>query len=159
RRGGRGFLHRPPVPRPAATPQVKRVHRMLRATTAALALAAMLLRPHVGAATTAGDVCTSTVVDPCVLNTVITVTSGSTLAFGMRAFQIGPSGALKVGAGDTLTIYAKSVMLQPGALIQRTASANPAITVTIETMGDIDIQRSPTNSRGKIDVSADGQGN
>ena len=91
----------------------------------ALVLAAVLLVPGLARATSENDIpgCILTT-DPCTLNSVLTVSAGSTLDFGARTFQIGAAGAINVAGGDTLLIKAGTVRLLPGSIIRRLLSSN-----------------------------------
>jgi cysteine-rich repeat protein len=117
----------------------------------ALALALVLFRGLPAMATTVDDVCTG---DPCVLAKTVDVTVGSNLDFGERAFRIAPNGRLSLSDGDSLTIHARTVTLQPGAII-RAKPVTPivGVNIRIEATADILIQRSATPAR----VEAHGQ--
>lgn len=109
---------------------------------------ALLCRGLPAVATTANDVCTG---DPCVLARAVDVTPGSILDFGARAFRIAPNGRLSAGAGDTLVIRARTITLQPGALIRGPITVAVGVTIRIETTQDILIQRSG-QTRARIEV-------
>jgi len=132
---------------------------MRRACPALLLLIAVLLVSGPAGATTAGDIpCddpTPTV--PCVFSGSLTVTPGSTLDFGTRAFTIAPSGTLTVGDGDSLTILAQAVRLQAGGILRAAPGASVGANVTIKSAGDILLDRSGA-LRARIDVSADDAG-
>src|SRR5262249_59377878 len=92
----------------------------MRRVRPALLLIAVLLVPRrpVGATTAADIPCDDpTPTAPCVFSGSLTVTPGSTLDFGTRAFTIAPSGTLTVGDGDSLTILAQAVRLQAGGVL------------------------------------------
>ena len=132
---------------------------MRRTCPALLLLAAVLLGAERAGATTAADIpCDDpNPTAPCVFSGSLTVTPGSTLDFGTRAFTIAPSGTLTVGEGDSLTIQAQAVRLQAGGLLRTAPGINVGASVTIETAGDILLDRSGP-LRGRIDVSADATG-
>src|SRR5439155_128763 len=119
-----------------------------------LLAAALLASARVGATTAADIPCDDpdpTV--PCVFSGSLTVAPGSTLDFGTRAFSIGPSGILTAGEGNSLTIKAPAVRLQAGALLCTAPASGVGANVTVETTGDILLERSgPT--RARIDLSA-----
>ncbi|TMA52504.1 MAG: hypothetical protein E6J76_07140 [Deltaproteobacteria bacterium] len=128
----------------------------MRRTCPALVLlaAALLASARVGATTAADIPCDDpdpTV--PCVFSGSLTVAPGSTLDFGTRAFSIGPSGILTAGEGNSLTIKAPAVRLQAGALLCTAPASGVGANVTIETTGDILLERSGP-IRARIDLSA-----
>jgi hypothetical protein len=129
---------------------------MPRRIALTLFAAAFAVFPRLGSATTADNIC-SPAADPCLLNSVLTVSPGSTLDFGARKFQIGAAGTLNVNGGDTLTIKAGTVELLAGALIRKVPASSSAPTVSIQTTADI-LMRKSGSSRSKIDVSADDAG-
>ena len=132
---------------------------MRRTCPALLLLAAVVLGAERAGATTAADIpCDDpNPTAPCVFSGSLTVTPGSTLDFSTRAFTIAPSGTLTVGEGDSLTIQAQAVRLQAGGLLRTAPGINVGASVTIETAGDILLDRSGP-LRGRIDVSADATG-
>jgi len=129
---------------------------MRRACPALLLLLAVVLVPGRAGATTAADICPNPT-GPCVFSGSLTVTPGSTLDFGTRAFTIAPSGTLTVGDGDTLTVLAQTVDLQAGGILRAALGSNIGATVTIKSTGDIVLERSGA-LRSHIDVSADDAG-
>ncbi len=113
---------------------------------------ALLTKAAVAQATVATDLCTPTA-DPCVVNTTIAVTTGSTIDLGARALEIGAQGTLDVGSG-TLLIQAGAVRLLPGSkILGRSTTAGGSITIVAS--GSIDIQASGP-SKGRIDVTSEG---
>src|SRR5262249_4512297 len=129
---------------------------MQRASLALVFLVASLLVSVRAGATTAADIpCDDpTPSAPCVFSGTLTVTPGSTLHFGPRAFTIAPSGTLTVGDGDSLTILAQAVRLQAGGILRAAPGSNVGANVTIKSAGDIVLDRSGA-VRALIDVSAD----
>ena len=117
----------------------------------ALVLTLVLLRGLPAVATSVDEVCTG---DPCVLTKAVDLTAGSNLNFGERAFRIAPNGRLSLSDGDSLTIHARTVTLQPGAII-RSKLFTPivGVSIRIEATEDILIQRSATPAR----IEAQGQ--
>src|SRR5262249_6245094 len=94
--------------------------------------------------------------DPCVLNSVLTVSPGSTLDFGTRKFQVGAAGALHVNGDDTLTIHAGTGELPAGARHRKLTPSATAANRPLHTSGAILMRKS--TSKSKIDVSADNGG-
>jgi cysteine-rich repeat protein len=113
-----------------------------------LALLALVSGVVPAAATTANDVCSG---DPCVLSSGITVTPGSVLDFGTRAFRMTPRGGLFAGDGDALTIRAGSVTMEPGAIIRGPLIVSTGAQIRIETTGNIVLQRNGS-TRARIDA-------
>jgi hypothetical protein len=66
-------------------------------------------------ATVADDLCASAV-DPCVVNTSLTIDPGSVIDLGGRALNSGAAARVTIGAG-TVSISAGAVRLLPGARI------------------------------------------
>jgi cysteine-rich repeat protein len=117
-------------------------------------LLAALLTPSSGQATTATDLCAAAA-NPCTWSGNILVTAGSTLDFGARDLVITGSGIIRVNGGDTLTIKARRVTLEPGTLGRiRANTAASAPTINIEVTQDIILQRGPSTTRGRIDVKS-----
>ena len=119
---------------------------MMRSLAAALLLA---LAATPASATTADDVC-SPAADPCTLTkgTTLTVTTGSILDFGDRAFVLPSGSGTKLDFGDgVVEIRARSVTLNPGSAI-----LGPGGSLAIETTGDVSIMRDG-NTKARIDVS------
>ena len=119
-----------------------------------LVLVALVTRGVPAAATTANEVCSG---DPCVLAHGVTVTPGSVLDFGARAFRITQAGGLFAGEGDTLVVRAGSVVMEPGAIIRGPLVPSTGVQVRIETTEDIAIQRN-TRSRARIDAHGQATG-
>jgi cysteine-rich repeat protein len=119
-----------------------------------LLLLASLCRTLPALATTANDVCTG---DPCVLSKGVTLTAGSVLDFGNRAFRMAQSGGLFAGDGDSVIISARAVAMDPGAIIRGPLFPSVGASVRIETTQDIVIQRSGA-SRARIDVHGQRRG-
>jgi cysteine-rich repeat protein len=120
-------------------------------------LLAALLAPSSARATTATDLCAAAA-NPCVWSGNIIVTAGSTLDFGARDLVITGSGIIRVNGGDTLTIKARRVTLQPGTLGRiRANTSTSAPIINIEVTQDIIMQRSGTN-RGRIDIKSSAAG-
>ncbi len=119
-----------------------------------LTLVLVLCRGLPAMATSVDEVCTG---DPCVLTKSVEVTAGSNLDFGERAFRIATNGRLTAGNGDTLTIHARSVTMQPGAIIRGPLSPTVGIAVRIDATEDISIQRSGL-ARARIEVQGQTDG-
>jgi hypothetical protein len=121
---------------------------------AVLALtAATLVRAPSAQATTAADICPDPMTDPCLLETVVTVTPGSTLDFGTRAFVIkAPDGRLDVGTGDTVTITAGSMTVEagPGGRLR----SDGECTINIDVAGAFAVAQGVGVSSVAIDLSA-----
>jgi cysteine-rich repeat protein len=126
----------------------------IRRCLALLLLVASVLRGAPAVATTADQVCTG---DPCVLSGTVTVTPGSVLDFQTRAFRMTRSGTLVLGDGDTLTIHARTMTMEPGAIIRGPLFPSVGSTIIIATDEDVLIQRSAA-SRARIDVHGQGRG-
>ncbi|MDX2166992.1 MAG: hypothetical protein SF182_08015 [Deltaproteobacteria bacterium] len=123
--------------------------RTLSMQCALLGLAGLLLAAGAGAspaaATTANDLCAANA-DPCVISTVVAVTTGSVLDFGQRELRINTGGALDVSSG-TLAITARALTMQAGSFLRArpTSSSSPGGSLTI-TLAQADLA-------GTIDAS------
>ena len=121
---------------------------------AVLALAAAtLLRAPIAEATTAADICQDPMADPCLLEKVVTVTPGSTLDFGTRAFVIkAPGGRLDVGSGSSLSITAGSMTIESGPGGRLRGEGN--CTIDIHVAGAFALTQAAGVSSVGIDLSA-----
>jgi cysteine-rich repeat protein len=94
---------------------------------------------------------------PCTINLVFDVASGCVLDFGTRAVTIGGAGELHLTGAGTVTLRAGSLIVAPSGLINgraSTAAVPNATSITIQTSGDVAVQKSGSLI-GKIDVSGD----
>jgi hypothetical protein len=124
----------------------------------ALAAAAFLCPGAVARATTADDICDAAA-PSCVLQSQLTVTAGSTLDFGTRAFVIkAPNGRLRVDTGDTLSISAGSMVVETGVggRLQTVPGSDGGCTIHIRVTGTFAVTRVGTAALG-IDLSSPGE--
>jgi hypothetical protein len=144
-----------------------RAWNMRTSAAAVLALAAAtLVRAPAAYATTAADICGDPGTDPCVLDRVVTVSHGSTLDFGARAFVIAaPNGRLQVGQNDSLSIAAGSMTVEtgPGGRLRGDGGCliDVAVTGTFAlrkaTLGSVAVDlSSKTDEPCELDVKAGG---
>lgn len=111
-----------------------------------LACLAPVARAH---ATVADDLC-APAVDPCLVNTTISVTAGSTIDLGARALVLGGSARLLFSSGPT-TLRAGSLRLQPGARI--TGATNGAASrIGVDLLGDLEMQAAGS-LRARVELS------
>jgi len=130
---------------------------MLRGVLVVSLLAGVVV-PRFAAATTAADLCGAA--DPCIINSSVTITPGSTLDFGTRAVILKAGRSLDVGAGIML-ISAGSFRLEPnakllaaGGFISVTTTGAVELLASGSTLSRIDV--SDTQGGGEIDITAGG---
>ncbi len=100
-------------------------------------------------ATVADELCTS-LADPCVVNTVVTLTPGSAIDLGTRALHLGAQGRLVLSGA--VTIDAGPVRLLPGARVLGTGGDfGPSL--TLRSAGAITVEVAGS-ARARVDVSA-----
>jgi hypothetical protein len=101
-------------------------------------------------ATVADDLC-APAVDPCVVNTTLTIDPGSVIDLGGRALNSGAAARVTIGAG-TVSISAGAVRLLPGARITG-ASGIGGSDLQVASTGSISLEASGS-TRSRIDSSA-----
>jgi hypothetical protein len=131
---------------------------MSRRVVAALVVAAAAaLGTGTGHATTAADIC-GELADPCELASEVTVTAGSVLDFGDRAFVIrAPGGRLQVGTGDILAIAAGSVRIESGTggRLRTAPGSGGSCSVQIVAARNVDFVRVAGQGVLAVDLSSD----
>lgn len=115
------------------------------------ALLALLAVVTSAFATVADDLCPPAA-DPCIVNTAVTLTPGSTIDLGGRALHFGAAARVAVGVG-AVVIQAGPVRLLPDARITGGAGLAGS-TLEITSSGSISVESSG-GTRSRIDMSAD----
>jgi len=105
-------------------------------------------------ATTAGDICASTV-NPCVVDRPLLIQSGSLLDFGARALVIRRGGSMNVREGS-MTVRSGSLTVEPGAALLGVGQSSGG-TITVRTTGDLRVLAGG-QTKGRIDASAESLG-
>ncbi len=113
------------------------------------ALLLLSLAASAARATVADDLC-APAVDPCVVNTQVTLAPGSIVDLGGRALHVGGQGRLAVSG--VVTIQAGAIRMLPGARILGQGGDFGAI-VTLRSASGVTIETGGS-ARARIDVSA-----
>jgi cysteine-rich repeat protein len=128
-------------------------------TRSTLAVIAVVLAfGRTAAATTADDICPPAA-DPCQLATQVDITTGSTLDFGTRAFEILPGGRLAV-TDTLLVVNAGSVRIREQAQLVADSVVNGGV-IQVNTTGNIRVDAGAVPGRvdavwGDVELLAGG---